>query len=147
MEARSYQVIEIEPSGEEDSEGNDHEEGEEGGFEEDSFREEEVITSSEHSHSCTYLQYLTEWEEDLPPPLPQRQQRHYRINTSAHSRSSALELDEQSMQQLRRLTEEAGKVLLLGVLIGGMLLLSLQKRRKGKHSKSYLRRLWDRIWP
>jgi hypothetical protein len=38
-------------------------------------------------------------------------------------------------------------MMLISVLIAVVLLLTFQKRRRGKHARSFLRDLWRKVWP
>jgi hypothetical protein len=72
--------------------------------ESDSFPEEEVITTSEHRNCCTYLQYLKEGQNFQSRPAwsrPSKQQ--FGINTSDYVHKSSMELDDQSLEEMRRL--------------------------------------------
>jgi predicted negative regulator of RcsB-dependent stress response len=106
-----------------------------------------VISSSEDSPSCTYIQYLSQLHEDDDHfQSPYREKRNYRINTSSYVKMSGLEIGEHKLGEIKRIAEDTGKMILVGVLIAGVLLLTFQKRRKGKHGKSFIRDLSSRIW-
>jgi K+ transporter len=51
------------------------------------------------------------------------------------------------MEGLKRVAEGLGKVLLIAMLIVIVLMLTIQKRRRGKHAKSFMRDMWRRVWP
>jgi uncharacterized membrane protein affecting hemolysin expression len=58
-----------------------------------------------------------------------------------------LEVGEDQWKGLKKVAEEVGKMFLILLLVGVVLLLTFQKRRRGKHTRSFGRDLLRKIWP